>query len=39
MVTADIVTEKKPPITMLIPFIKEKLTMAVEPGGGNKEAQ
>ena len=29
MVTADIVTEKKSPITMLIPYIKEKLTMAM----------
>lgn len=38
MVTADIVTEKKSPITMLIPYIKEKLTMAVEPGG-SKEVQ
>ena len=39
MVTADIVTEEKAPITMLIPYIKEKLTMAVEPGAGNKEGQ
>lgn len=30
-VVADIVTEEKAPITMLIPYIKEKITMAVEP--------
>jgi multidrug efflux pump subunit AcrA (membrane-fusion protein) len=29
-VTADIVTEKKAPITMLIPFLKEKLTVKVK---------
>lgn len=29
-VTADIVTEKKAPITMLIPFLKEKLTIRVK---------
>lgn len=39
MVTADIVTEKKAPITMLIPYLKEKLSMAVEPGAGSKEGQ
>lgn len=39
MVTVDIVTEEKAPITMLIPYIKEKLTMAVEPGAGSKEGQ
>ncbi len=27
IVTADIITEKKAPITMLIPFLKEKLTV------------
>ena len=34
-VSADIVTEKKAPITMLIPLLKEKLTVRVEekPGG------
>lgn len=37
MVTADIITEEKAPITMLIPYLKEKLSMAVEPGG--KEGQ
>lgn len=31
MVTADIITEDKAPISMLIPYVKEKLTMAVEP--------
>ena len=35
-VTADIVTEKKAPITMLIPFLKEKLTVRVKTG--EKEA-
>ena len=39
MVTVDIVTEEKTPITMLIPYIKEKLSMAVEPGAGSKEGQ
>ena len=39
MVTADIVTEKKAPITMLIPYLKDKLSMAVEPGAGSKEGQ
>ena len=39
LVTADIITEEKAPITMLIPYIKEKLTMAVEPGAGEKEGQ
>lgn len=32
MVTVDVVTEEKAPITMLIPYIKDKLTMAVKPG-------
>jgi len=31
MVAADIITEKKTPISMLIPLLKEKLSMAVEP--------
>lgn len=39
LVSADIVIEKKRPISMLIPLLKEKLTMAVEPeqnqGGNN----
>lgn len=39
MVTADIVTEEKVPITMLIPYIKEKLFRAVEPETGGKEGQ
>lgn len=39
MVTVDIVTEEKAPITMLIPYLKEKLSMAVEPGSGGKEGQ
>jgi NHLM bacteriocin system secretion protein len=33
LVSADIVTEKKAPITMLIPYLKEKLSSAVEPAG------
>ena len=36
MVTADIVTERKVPITMLIPYIKDKLSMAVEPAANGK---
>lgn len=39
MVTADIVTEEKVPITMLIPYVKEKLFKAVEPEVGGKEGQ
>ena len=39
MVTADIITEEKAPIDMLIPYLKDKLSMAVEPGAGNKEGQ
>jgi len=39
MVAADIITDRKTPISMLIPLLKEKLDMAVEPeadnGGGN----
>ncbi|MEE0110719.1 MAG: NHLP bacteriocin system secretion protein [Oscillospiraceae bacterium] len=31
LVTVDIVTEEKAPITMLIPFLKEKLSSAVKP--------
>lgn len=31
MVTVDIVTEEKAPITMLIPYLKEKLSSAVKP--------
>lgn len=37
LVTVDIVTEEKAPITMLIPYLKEKLSAAVEPTG--KEAR
>ena len=33
LVSADIVTEKKAPITMLIPYLKGKLSSAVEPAG------
>lgn len=36
LVTVDVVTEEKAPITMLIPYIKDKLTMAVEPGAGSE---
>ena len=39
MVTADIITEEKAPIDMLIPYLKDKLSMAVEPGAGSKEGQ
>ena len=39
MVTADIITEEKAPIDMLIPYLKEKLSMAMEPGAGDKEGQ
>ena len=39
MVTADIITEEKAPIDMLIPYLKDKLSMAVEPGAGDKEGQ
>jgi len=39
LISADIVIEKKKPISMIIPLLKEKLTMAVEPeqnqGGNN----
>ena len=39
MVIADIITEEKAPIDMLIPYLKEKLSMAMEPGAGDKEGQ
>ena len=39
MVAVDIVTEEKAPITMLVPYLKEKLSMAVKPGAGSKEGQ
>jgi hypothetical protein len=35
-VSADIVTEKKAPITMLIPLLKEKLTVRVEERSGGQ---
>ena len=35
MVVADIITEQKTPISMLIPMLKEKLTMVVEPEADN----
>jgi hypothetical protein len=37
VVTADIVTEEKAPITMLIPLLKEKLT--VESSDGQQASQ
>ncbi|MDO4731000.1 MAG: NHLP bacteriocin system secretion protein [Clostridia bacterium] len=39
LVTADIITDEKAPITMLIPYLKDKLSMSVEPGAGDKEGQ
>lgn len=36
IVTADIVTEEKAPITMIIPLLKEKLSMDINSGVGSK---
>ena len=35
LLSADIITERKAPITILIPFLKEKLSVRVESDGGD----